>query len=135
MNYTLKADNLEVTFQVDGGFVEALLGAVRASKKPHNYRVYTPYPEDEEVPDREEAAKSDPVSSPAPGADSEPSVDRSSKTYAKWYSFVLMWMRNFDQEGEQPDRGRGDQSAGAQQVRRQDGCDDRSVGWDYPRRP
>jgi len=105
MNYTLKADNLEVTFQVDGGFVEALLGAVRAAKKPHNYRAYTPYPEDEEVPDREEAAKSDPVSSSAPGADSEPSVDRSSKTYAKWYSFVLMWMRNFDQEGEQPDRG------------------------------
>ena len=28
MNYTVKAEKLEITFQVDGGFVEALLGAV-----------------------------------------------------------------------------------------------------------
>jgi len=108
MNYTIKAEKLEMTFQIDGGFVEALLGAVRASKKPHSYRVYTPYPED--------TKPAEPAPSPSPPPDSagdvddpgsEPDweVDRSSTVYTKWYDFVLLWLVNFDREGGQPERG------------------------------
>ena len=96
MRYTIKAEKLEVTFQVDGGFVEALLGAVRASKKPYNYRVYTPYPEDEDIESEVASAETDDAE--------EWEVDRSSTIYGKWYAFVLMWLVNFDREGTQPNR-------------------------------
>lgn len=109
MNYTVKAEKLEITFQVDGGFVEALLGAVRAAKKPHNYRVYTPYPDDNaDVCDPKDAVKSAPKSEPDlpdPDDSTNEEVDRISTIYGKWYAFVLMWLVNFDREGSQPERG------------------------------
>ena len=98
MNYTVKAEKLEVTFQLDAGFVEALLGAIRAEKKPHSYRVYTPYPEDTAEP--AEPDNTDDLHDE--GLD--PDVDRTSIAYGTWCSFVLKWLVNFAQEGEQPDR-------------------------------
>ena len=44
MKYTIKAEKIEVAFEVDGGFVEALLGAVRASKKPDEHSTLTAEP-------------------------------------------------------------------------------------------
>ena len=110
MKYTLKADKSEMAFQVDEGFIEALLGAVRASKKPYNYKVYTPYPnEADDVLEPEEAGTPEKdLSEPSPPVE----LDRSSKAYKRWYEFVLMWLRNFDQEGEQPDRGEATRARG-----------------------
>lgn len=110
MKYTLKADKIEMAFQVDEGFIEALLGAVRASKKPYNYKVYTPYPnEADDVLEPEEAGTPEKdLSEPSPPVE----LDRSSKAYKRWYEFVLMWLRNFDQEGEQPDRGEATRALG-----------------------
>jgi len=105
MRYTIKAEKLEVTFQVDGGFVEALLGAVRASKKPYGYKVYTPYPEDEDIePEDTPPATEATDDIDATDAPEEWEVDRSSTIYGKWYAFVLMWLVNFDREGTQPNR-------------------------------
>jgi hypothetical protein len=94
MNYTVKAEKLEVTFQLDAGFVEALLGAVRATKNPHSHRIYTPYPEGNDEPDDTRDEPDDP----------DQEVDRTSTVYGTWYTFVLKWLVNFDREGEQPDR-------------------------------
>jgi len=111
MKYTLKADKLELNFEIDPSFVEALLGAVRAAKKPYSYRVYTPCPEETEgegspdADDIDEWYDHDEKSSPTDDQGAEPEVDRTSTPYGKWYSFVLMWLVNFDREGEQPERG------------------------------
>jgi hypothetical protein len=111
MKYTLKADKLELDFEVDPSFVEALLGAVRAAKNPSTFRVYTPYPEETEgegSPDTYDAGKwydhgKEPIFEDAEGPHQE--VDRTETSYGKWYSFILMWLVNFDREGEQPERG------------------------------
>ena len=113
MKYTIKAEKIEVAFEVDGSFVEALLGAVRTSKKPYGHRVYTPYPEDNDDDfDPEGAVKSAPKSAsqpdsdlPKPDGSPAPEIDRTTAIYSKWYTFVLMWLVNFDQEGTQPNRG------------------------------
>jgi len=98
MKYTVKAEKLEVTFQLDDSFIDALLGAVRAAKSSKARPiVYQPMPEE----------KASPKGAPGPideryGASE---VDRTSTAYGHWYAFILMWLVNFDQEGDQPERG------------------------------
>jgi hypothetical protein len=103
MKYTVKAEKLEMTLQVDEGFVEALLGAIRAAKTVNSHKVYTPYPEESEFDFSAESAEMPEAAPPEPPAPVE--LDRTSKAYRKWYEFVLMWLRNFAQKGEQPERG------------------------------
>ena len=70
-------------------------------------------PEDAVKAAPKSAPQPDPASSAVPSEDLEP-LDRTTTTYKKWYAFVLMWLRNFDQDGEQPDRGEETRSLGLQ---------------------
>ena len=98
MRYTIKAEKLEVTFQLDDGFIDALLGAVRASKSNKAQPVvYQPTPEEE--------ASSEGDLDPIDEWYDATEVDRTSTAYGHWYAFILMWLVNFDQEGTQPERG------------------------------
>lgn len=106
MQYILKAEKLEVTFSVDSEFVEAILGMVRGagSQTSDVKSVYRPVPEDEEGYDP--SAEDDVFDEPEEASkESDDALYENVKVYDKWCSFVLMWLTNFDQEGEQPDRG------------------------------
>ena len=100
MRYKMNAEKIEVSIEIDDSFVETLLGMVRAAESQSDIvtPVYKPTPEQSEVRSPEVSEASE--------------VDRTSVEYNEWVHFVLMWFMNFDQEGDQPERGENTRKLG-----------------------
>jgi len=103
MRYKMNAEKIEVSIEIDDSFVEAVLGLIRAIECPDSgvEEVYRPVPPEPEAPSSTSTSE-EPVEEPVTD---EPEIDRTSVEYNEWVHYVLMWLQNFDQEGEQPDRG------------------------------
>jgi hypothetical protein len=115
MRVHYSAEKFTFTMDVDSDFVDSVLQLVREGRLPSVLQgVGAPRVEDEpdsldspdKVDESDDLAFSPMASVPEAGLPPAPeAVDKEGAVYATWYKFIRMWLVNYDQEGDQPDRG------------------------------